>query len=561
MMNKRRFANFNLVFYILAAVVILALFAVSFSREEGDAPLREFEKQWYRNPEMTLAADLKHPKLDENRQADFYAVVPDDIQKGDCIWFKCKNAFIVVRVDGEVRAELKEGMLAALYGDTAGTSWVCVPLETTDIFKTISIEFRTRYNDGSAYIDSLGVGPAVSAVRYTMSGRVLGASFCLLLMFLSVLLIIVSGVFSRYIKGMPKEFLYLGLAGFFAAIWSFAELRVIQVFTAKNAGVVHNLSCMSLMMIAMPLVYYYKDVLDQKNKYIVPAAGVSSILNFLVTCTLHFTGIADFHKTLFITHIVIGVAALCILYANYLLLFKNPEKDKKDIPPAVCMMLLAVAAIVDMIRYRSGAIQDSAFFTRLAMFMVVVALCVRSLGYVVDMMRQGMKTDIVSRLAYEDGLTGLGNRTAYIEKIDEIRNRETSLISGKETTIFVFDINNLKYVNDNIGHLVGDEMIKYGAGVIEKVFGKIGDCYRTGGDEFVCLANGELQGKKYADEFHSEIREFNRKGLLDFPLVIALGYEVFSGLGDIQDAINRADHKMYDNKAELKKNGNHAKRV
>lgn len=552
-MGKRRFANFNLAFYIFAAVAVLALFGISFSREEGDAPLREFEKAWFRNPEMTVTADLRHPRLDKELQADFYAAVPKDIQKGDCLWFKCKNAFVVVKVDGEVRAELKEGALAALYGDTTGTSWVCVPLETTDALKTVSIEFRTRYDDGSAYIDSLGIGPAVSAVRYTMSGRFLGAVFCLLLMLLSVILIIVSGVFNRYIKGMPREFLYLGLAGFFAAIWSFAELRVIQVFTAKNAGAIHNLSCMSLMMIAMPLMYYYKDVLDQKNKYIVPVAGFSNILNFVINCILHFTGIADFHKTLFITHIVIGIAALCIFYANYLLLFKNPEKDKKDIPPAVCMMLLAVAAIVDMIRYRSSAIQDSAFFTRLAMFMVVIALFVRSLGYVVDMMRQGMKTDIVSRLAYEDGLTGLGNRTAYIEKLDEIRNRETSLISGKETTIFVFDINNLKYVNDNIGHLVGDEMIKYGAGVIEKVFGKIGDCYRTGGDEFVCLANGELPAKKYADEFHSEIREFNGKGLLDFPLVIALGYEVYSGLGDIKDAIDRADHKMYDNKAELKK--------
>ena len=54
--------------------------------------------------------------------------------------------------------------------------------------------------------------------------------------------------------------------------------------------------------------------------------------------------------------------------------------------------------------------------------------------------------------------------------------------------MFSVDINGLKTVNDTLGHEAGDELICGAARCIEATLGTWGKCYRTGGDEFIVLA-------------------------------------------------------------------------
>ena len=56
------------------------------------------------------------------------------------------------------------------------------------------------------------------------------------------------------------------------------------------------------------------------------------------------------------------------------------------------------------------------------------------------------------------------------------------------TACIMFDLNNLKTVNDTMGHQKGDEMIKRVADVMSASLGKYGQCYRVGGDEFVFIS-------------------------------------------------------------------------
>lgn len=548
-MLRNKITDIGFGVYLLAAAAALILFFVSIGFEPQDDAPEAFPDAWFRDAEMTEKADLRHPDTG-GAGCVFYAAVPGDIQKGDCLWFRVKNAFITVRVGGERRAEIDSGRAAALYGKTPGTDWVCVPLEAADAADLISIEFVPAYGDNSAHIDDVSIGNTLSALRHTLSGTIFGAIMCILLMFTAVAMIVTSLVFTKKIKNTSKELLYLGLSAFFAGLWSLSELRVLQLFTDKTAGMFHNLTCMSLMLFTIPLIYYHKAILDKKCRYIAPAVSAVSLLNITVCSALHFSGIADFHETLPFTHITIGLGAATVVYANYLRLFGSAAVSKRDIPPAVCMVLVAVASLVDMARYRRAPSCDSGYFVRIAIFLFMCALGVRSLSAAVESMRKGIKAAIISRLAYEDGLTGLGNRTAYSERLEKI-----SKIKNKETTIFAFDINNLKYVNDNIGHQAGDELIKAGADLIATTFSKVGRCYRTGGDEFACLAAGALDTQLYSDEFYGNMRTFNQKGTLGYPLIIALGSEICSG-GDITSAIDAADRKMYAKKAELKQGEN-----
>lgn len=534
-------------FYAFGAALTLFIFLMTFLTAEKEPEPIPFSDQWYSDMGMTQTADLQHPDSD-HFQNSFYAALPARLRMGDCLWFQYRNGYYTVSVDGKIRSEnISEGY-SVIYGKTSGTNWACIPLEEEDASRTIQISFMASYDDNSAYIDEVYIGQITGAMRLVLSDRLLDMTLCVLLMTLGAVLVLLYVVFASLVKGLPKELLYLGTFAFFASLWSLSELNILQLFTSKNAGIFNNLTCMTLMLIAFPLVLYFKADLDKKNRFLTPIYAFIMVLNFTVCCVLHFFGLYDFHVTRWLTHITIGIGALLITYANFIRCYKNPERSRSDIPLAICMVLFIVAWITDIIRYKLGGISDTSFYTRIALFIYIMALCIKSLIYVVAMVRKGMKSDIIAHLAYEDGLTGLGNRTAYDERLEALKKRAL--------TIFVFDINNLKQVNDTFGHQCGDELIKAGADVIAAVFGEIGKCYRIGGDEFICLADSIVDAEDYADRFHKKILEFNQTKSLDFPLIIALGYVCFDGGSDISSAVEVADHRMYENKKELKKEEN-----
>lgn len=85
-----------------------------------------------------------------------------------------------------------------------------------------------------------------------------------------------------------------------------------------------------------------------------------------------------------------------------------------------------------------------------------------------------------------DALTHLQSRFAYMKAL---RDYDDAMPLPSDLAAFSVDVNGLKATNDTLGHEAGDELICGAARCIEAVFGKYGRCYRTGGDEFIVLAN------------------------------------------------------------------------
>lgn len=105
---------------------------------------------------------------------------------------------------------------------------------------------------------------------------------------------------------------------------------------------------------------------------------------------------------------------------------------------------------------------------------------------------------MTERMGMTDMLTGLGNRNAYNETVDKY---EKELIPD-ELAIIYMDVNELKTINDTLGHHAGDELICGAAECIRKVFSFVGGCFRTGGDEFVVVGIiSEEQRKALFKEF------------------------------------------------------------
>lgn len=144
--------------------------------------------------------------------------------------------------------------------------------------------------------------------------------------------------------------------------------------------------------------------------------------------------------------------------------------------------------------------------------------------------------------------TGIKNRSAFEKEMEKY------LKDDKNAAIVMVDLNNLKSINDRLGHKAGDEIIIRAAKIIEESFIGIGNTFRIGGDEF-CVICKEVS-KKLLDDSLSDLdqlllltnKENNNK------IELAYGYSFYTKnkSESIYSTFNQADKAMYIHKAKLK---------
>ena len=118
--------------------------------------------------------------------------------------------------------------------------------------------------------------------------------------------------------------------------------------------------------------------------------------------------------------------------------------------------------------------------------------------------------------------------------------------------IMYFDINNLKYINDNFSHELGDKLICIGAKSLRYAISGDMEVYRIGGDEFVILIPncGETDIKSTLTVWQNALRLLNEKET-EIQCIMAVGCAVGKGK-HIHTLIKKADKQMYENKRDLK---------
>ncbi len=182
------------------------------------------------------------------------------------------------------------------------------------------------------------------------------------------------------------------------------------------------------------------------------------------------------------------------------------------------------------------------------------------MGLVFDKFRHALSLDLINKrlmdLMRRDPLTNVNNRMAYEDK-EKYLQAQINSEKAPDFAIAMFDINNLKLINDSSGHDAGDQYLLRACRLICNVF-KHSPIYRIGGDEFLAI----LTGDDYVDQ--AELKEdLNRlmspySNKLPLPtdyVSIACGISSFRRGKDlsVQDVVKRADERMYENKAAMKK--------
>lgn len=148
-----------------------------------------------------------------------------------------------------------------------------------------------------------------------------------------------------------------------------------------------------------------------------------------------------------------------------------------------------------------------------------------------------------------DALTGVKNKHAFLET-EERMNRRIAELRQPPFSVVIFDVNELKRINDTEGHQTGDAYLKDACRIICDLF-QHSPVFRIGGDEFAAIS----QGRDYdrIEELLDKMNRHNQEAMLSGGIVIACGMSRFDHDACVAAVFERADHNMYDNKNSLKR--------
>lgn len=151
----------------------------------------------------------------------------------------------------------------------------------------------------------------------------------------------------------------------------------------------------------------------------------------------------------------------------------------------------------------------------------------------------------VRQMAYVDGLTGMFNRRFFelriLEEIERAQRYKHPM------SIIMVDIDNFKKLNDEFGHLLGDEVLRQVGGIFAQQLRKVDTACRYGGEEFVVIApeTSSAAATSMAEKLRKAVEAYPFTGV-PRPVTISAGIATYPEGGQTRDHLVRvADEALY----------------
>ncbi len=564
MKNKERLAG-----RLIASMYVLGLLGmfcvvigVHFTRqsdmvEDGVSDYINISSDWTLDREGTMQADLG--RLGEYMDEDtgilsIYHRLPD--MKGDeSLVYRSKDVYTKLLVDDTVVYETNV-YDSKFYNRSPGNLWNVAKFHADSSGRLVEMQIYMVYDTNAVTVDSTLWGDKTDIILTFCKEKIFGVAVSLLMLIIGLVLIAFD-LMPAYIHARKRHgMVWLGLYAALIGVWSLIETNAVQFF-ADDMRILQLIDNMIMIVGSMPLLLYLNCEYQIFKFRFMRLFCYADAAYILVSATMQLSGVNDLHGLLPGAMLTMVVSCVTLLVWVVFRL-KNMVKGHQPILNYVLQLSglcsLWISALLEMMRYSQSDHMDRAGYLRVGMLVFIICLAVSSQLETYRLLENGLKFDIISSLAYSDGLTGLGNRTAYLEQLEAYASGETGI---SKLGIVFLDVNNLKKVNDNQGHEKGDELITVAARIISDSFGKLGKSYRIGGDEFCVLMTGLGLQDMYERgllEFQKLVDEANKAKWYTYEIQIANGFSICDMIErqKIDEAVMAADGAMYANKKMLK---------
>lgn len=549
--------------YFLGLIgMILIIVFIYFGKDTKDAKkdyeFENIEQYWH-------LSKFGNEKIDFTRLGSYmdakkgvlslYYKIPE-LKEKQALIYRSKDVYTKVLVEGKQIYETKV-YDSPYYNRSPGNIWNQIDIDQSYGGKYLELQVYMIYDTNAVTVDYIHFGDEADIIHSIVSDKLMAIFLSILVILIGIVMIFMQliPIFQR--KNKNKGILYLGLYAILVGCWSLLETNVLQLYV-DDVRIIQLLDNMVMIVDNVPLIFYLDHYYNLLKRMTIRIYVYLQAVYILLCVGMQFSGIMDLHHLLkgawICTFLNTALLVACGIYFFYQFL-KTKHLDKQVALQLTGILALVLTTFISASNYTQVDTMDRAQFLRVGMLCFIIFLGISSQVQTYQLMEQGLKYEIVKNLAYVDGLTGVGNRTAYLERLEKIEEQEELLLG-----IVFLDINNLKQVNDKQGHDQGDQLICMAADIIQNTYGKQGKVFRIGGDEFCVLLEGENIEERYQDatkKFYHAIDDKNKENCLPVTVQIAQGFSICmnANIEEVNKRIAEADEKMYFDKKRLKSAG------
>ncbi len=432
-------------------------------------------------------------------------------------------------------------------GHTPGNIWSEVPILQGDSGEKVEIRLTPVYKTHIGFQPEIMLGNAFKIYADCLISELVSLVCAIVTLVLGLIFLSISLIQFRGYKN-KSGLLILSILAVVLGSWKLSDLSVMHLY--MNHSIEYSYRALLLiMLLGIPFSLYQKELFESKYKKIFDYIACVDGLAVMLTILLQIFDVVDLREMLWLHHImlliILGTSVALLIYE--LIRFGWSKKNKIIV---FSFMICGAGILGDLILFYGSYGHTEQSLGMVAFLFYISVFGVMSMREAQKWMELGQHASDYQNMAFHDELTGLFNRNAYARYIG------SDTFRPKGCTFVMLDLNDLKKCNDTYGHNVGDRYIREGAKAIDASFGKLGNVYRMGGDEFCAIlpnvseeacteAREKLQ--KLTDKYNEQVHDV-------FDMKIACGYSVYDEERDfdIGDTLRHADHDMYENKIKMK---------
>lgn len=479
---SKRFGGY---FAVMALVFVLALVGAMLYAIDSDGlhgePAKQLADGWTYlqddepRPLGTLPVTLGTP---EESIILRHALTSEMEDSDDVLAFHASYAAIRVWADDTLVYTSPEGE------EHVPTSvWHFIPMEKCRGAETITIELTHYFSNGSFQLDAPYLD-TTSAIQHTLiEQNSLVITFCAICILLTFGLFICGAVLYRWRSGAHQQLLALAIFVALSGLWVLLDAKILNIF-GGNLALTYFLNYAAFLLLPVPFLLYIRFVASEGQRILTALIWVA-LANAVLSMLICLSGIATIGATFFSIHALI---ILSMLAAIWTFLRNKAWRRGSDLRFTFFgMLLISACVLVSLVFFylRGFNTSSASALYPLGLSLLFIFMAVDALAVFGRFWRQKDIAERYRRLAMEDSMTGMNNRNAFQLHWSAMLEQPPEALA-----IIVFDVDNLKQINDQCGHQAGDSAISTCAQQIRLVFEGAGSCYRTGGDEFEVLIEG-----------------------------------------------------------------------
>ena len=469
-----------------------------------------------------------------------------------------RNCAISVYINGDLKYSYGEDILERR--GLLGSGIHFISLDNNDKGGFIRIELTAGDFSGFSSIRDVTLAEYRDAFSEYIDDNLLFLVIGSFFILLGILIVFVCGIFILT-KLDAHGLFWLGMLALCVGGWttSYHRLAVIYGGSMSESTRMEYL-CLMAGCVAL-LMFFHDSVMSMKNNSSLKIAYRillwTEILSFSVILVLDITSVMHMPSFLFYIQLCMCVEAVYIL-SLMIVLIRHGRKDGKII--LIAFGIFVACAGIDALSYAASVYwginiySDGRLVSMGTVILVAFLICHFTLS-IFTKYKDNIEKEVLYKLAYSDELTKLYNRR-YCERImDELTEKQ------QYYTIFSFDLNNLKKINDSLGHQYGDELISGFANILKDTFSKDAVVGRMGGDEFIVLLDDrnihDHDQSEYIKKYYEILEKYNREEK-NFQFSASFGYadmeeiQPVDGVVDSRKVYALADNRMYEMKSKNK---------